>query len=148
MGSCLDRVGRLEWEIRLSSCLVHRMTLHYWRRRPRHNSRHRGRTQPRETGNALDPLCPIARQMDQHSGTWWRVRRAYLHGCNFIFHHDFLCETVEVLNLCLQSLKSGLTHKSAPIVALYWLLNLLLTYWFIRDVFPTLESSNMTLCQP
>lgn len=33
---------------------------------------------------------------------------------------------------------SGLTHKSAPIVALYWLLNLLFTYWFIRDVFPTL----------
>jgi hypothetical protein len=31
------------------------------------------------------------------------------------------------------------THKSAPIVALYWLLNRLLTYWFIKEVFPTLQ---------
>ena len=36
------------------------------------------------------------------------------------------------------------THKSAPIVALYWLLKRLLTYWFINDVLPTLyESKNM-----
>lgn len=33
----------------------------------------------------------------------------------------------------------GMTHKSAPIVALYWLLNRLFTYWFMRDVFPTLD---------
>lgn len=29
-------------------------------------------------------------------------------------------------------------YKSAPIVALYWLLKRLLTYWFMRDVLPTL----------
>jgi hypothetical protein len=28
-------------------------------------------------------------------------------------------------------------------VALYWLLNRLLTYWFIRDVFPTLQVQRM-----
>ena len=31
------------------------------------------------------------------------------------------------------------TYKSAPMVALYWLLKRLLTYWFMRDVFPTLK---------
>ena len=33
---------------------------------------------------------------------------------------------------------TSLVRKSAPIVALYWLLKRLLTYWFIRDVLPTL----------
>ena len=33
----------------------------------------------------------------------------------------------------------GRTHKSAPMVALYWLLNRLLTYWFMREVLPTLQ---------
>ena len=33
------------------------------------------------------------------------------------------------------------TYKSAPIVALYWLLNRLLTYWFMRDVLPTLNEA-------
>lgn len=35
----------------------------------------------------------------------------------------------------------GETDKSAPIVALYWLLKRLLTYWFISDVLPTLEDA-------
>lgn len=30
-------------------------------------------------------------------------------------------------------------------VALYWLLNRLLTYWFINDVFPTLATSDKPL---
>ena len=29
-------------------------------------------------------------------------------------------------------------YKSAPIVALYWVLKRLLTYWFMSDVLPTL----------
>ena len=33
----------------------------------------------------------------------------------------------------------GVSYKSAPIVALYWLLKRLVTYWFMRDVFPTLQ---------
>jgi len=32
-----------------------------------------------------------------------------------------------------------------PIVALYWLENRLLTYWFMSDVFPTLDVSNVFL---
>lgn len=39
----------------------------------------------------------------------------------------------------LSSTITSFVRKSAPIVALYWLLNFLLTYWFINDVFPTLE---------
>lgn len=31
------------------------------------------------------------------------------------------------------------TYKSAPMVALYWLLNRLFTYWFMSDVLPTLH---------
>jgi len=38
---------------------------------------------------------------------------------------------------------TSLVRKSAPIVALYWLENFLLTYWFIRDVLPTPESPRM-----
>jgi hypothetical protein len=37
------------------------------------------------------------------------------------------------------------TNKSAPIVALYWLLNLLFTYWFMSEVFPTLVSRYQSL---
>lgn len=47
-----------------------------------------------------------------------------------------------VLTCIVTSLSSTITsfvRKSAPIVALYWLLNFLFTYWFIRDVFPTLS---------
>jgi len=39
------------------------------------------------------------------------------------------------------------TNKSAPIVALYWLLKRLLTYWFISDVLPTLHESMGPKCQ-
>ena len=35
------------------------------------------------------------------------------------------------------------SYKSAPIVALYWLLNRLLTYWFMREVLPTLWEGKM-----
>ena len=35
---------------------------------------------------------------------------------------------------------TSLVRKSAPMVALYWFENFLLTYWFIKDVFPTPES--------
>ncbi len=38
---------------------------------------------------------------------------------------------------------TSLVRKSAPMVALYWLENFLLTYWFMREVFPTPESPRM-----
>jgi len=37
------------------------------------------------------------------------------------------------------STTTSLVRKSAPMVALYWALNFLDTYWFIKDVLPTLE---------
>jgi hypothetical protein len=36
------------------------------------------------------------------------------------------------------------SYKSAPMVALYWLLKRLLTYWFMREVLPTLDKSKET----
>jgi hypothetical protein len=39
----------------------------------------------------------------------------------------------------LSSTITSLVKKSAPMVALYWLLNFLFTYWFIKEVFPTLN---------
>ena len=39
------------------------------------------------------------------------------------------------------STMTSFVRKSAPIVALYWLLNFLLTYWFINEVLPTLVLS-------
>lgn len=48
---------------------------------------------------------------------------------------------------CIVTTRSSTTtsfvRKSAPIVALYWLEKRLFTYWFISDVFPTLESPKM-----
>lgn len=48
---------------------------------------------------------------------------------------------------CMVTIRSStitsLVRKSAPMVALYWLVNFLLTYWFISDVLPTLESPRM-----
>jgi len=48
---------------------------------------------------------------------------------------------------CIVTIRSStitsLVRKSAPMVALYWLVNFLLTYWFISDVLPTLESPSM-----
>ena len=38
---------------------------------------------------------------------------------------------------------SSFVRKSAPIVALYCVLNFLFTYWFIKDVLPTPESPRM-----
>lgn len=37
---------------------------------------------------------------------------------------------------------TSFVRKSAPIVALYWLLNFLFTYWFMREVFPTLTTKD------
>lgn len=45
----------------------------------------------------------------------------------------------------LSSTITSLVRKSAPMVALYWLLNFLFTYWFMRDVLPTLQKQNSEL---
>lgn len=52
------------------------------------------------------------------------------------------------LRTCIVTSRSStitsFVRKSAPIVALYWLLNFLFTYWFIREVFPTLHTHTHT----
>lgn len=59
--------------------------------------------------------------------------------------HEFKTRDGDIT--CIVTMRSStitsLVRKSAPIVALYWLVNFLLTYWFISDVLPTLESPNM-----
>src|SRR3989338_6457025 len=46
-----------------------------------------------------------------------------------------------VSQICMVTRRSStitsFVKKSAPMVALYWLLNFLFTYWFIREVLPT-----------
>lgn len=44
----------------------------------------------------------------------------------------------------LSSTMTSFVRKSAPIVALYWLLNFLFTYWFINEVLPTLGKRKVT----
>lgn len=54
----------------------------------------------------------------------------------------WLAQPRHMLTCIVTSLSSTITslvRKSAPIVALYWLLNFLFTYWFMSDVFPTLK---------
>lgn len=55
--------------------------------------------------------------------------------------YKFKCLTCKVT--IRSSTITSLVRKSAPMVALYWLVNFLLTYWFISDVLPTLESPSM-----
>lgn len=43
----------------------------------------------------------------------------------------------------LSSTMTSFVRKSAPMVALYWPLNLLLTYWFIKEVLPTLVNHQL-----
>lgn len=50
--------------------------------------------------------------------------------------------TIHIPTCIVTSLSSTITslvRKSAPMVALYWDVNFLLTYWFISEVFPTLQ---------
>lgn len=54
------------------------------------------------------------------------------------------------LTCIVTSLSSTITsfvRKSAPIVALYWLLNFLFTYWFMSDVLPTLKLEKNHKCK-
>ena len=44
---------------------------------------------------------------------------------------------------CLSSIMTSLVRKSAPMVALYWAVNFLFTYWFISEVLPTPLSPRM-----
>ena len=45
----------------------------------------------------------------------------------------------------LSSTITSFVRKSAPMVALYWLLNFLFTYWYIREVLPTLPKEGERL---
>ena len=64
----------------------------------------------------------------------------YLHGHQPVVNHDFLRQASRhARGQTSYGLRRGLTHKSAPMVALYWLLNRLFTYWFMSEVFPTLR---------
>ena len=58
----------------------------------------------------------------------------------------FLLTANFILNtLTLSSTMISLVRKSAPIVALYCDVKRLDTYWFIREVFPTLQNSEGVL---
>ena len=93
------------------------------------------------TGNILDP-CILGRPRSLWS------QDPYLHGNQPVVHHDFLCQTRELFGISEPGTRHQVgqrTNKSAPMVALYWLLNLLFTYWFMSEVFPTLVSEHQPL---
>lgn len=66
----------------------------------------------------------------------------YLHGYKSVVHHDLLRQATggETKGGPTRDARQG-TYKSAPMVALYWLLNRLLTYWFMSEVLPTLPTT-------
>jgi hypothetical protein len=72
------------------------------------------------------PACNPARALTLHIAELVAARSSRSHTC---------------IVTSLSSTCTSLVKKSAPIVALYWLLNFLLTYWFIREVFPTLHGT-------
>lgn len=83
----------------------------------------------------ISRFCIISRQFYQF--------RIYLDICVSMREKSMShsCECNFFVTCIVTSLSSTMTsfvRKSAPIVALYWLLNFLFTYWFINEVLPTL----------
>lgn len=67
----------------------------------------------------------------------------FLSSGEIFFFEFFFKKTGKKLTCMVTRRSSTMTsfvRKSAPMVALYWLENFLLTYWFISEVFPTLRA--------
>lgn len=89
----------------------------------------------------ISRFCIISRQFYQF--------RIYLDICVSMREKSMShsCECNFFVTCIVTSLSSTMTsfvRKSAPIVALYWLLNFLFTYWFINEVLPTLGGGGIT----
>ena len=96
------------------------------------------------TGSAPAPPYPTAITRLSTESSSPRMETAHLHSHQPVVDHNLLREASGVLvGLSHEWLEGKRAHKSAPMVALYWLLKRLFTYWFIREVLPTLRRDSM-----
>jgi len=132
--------GAPESGTRPSSCPGSQTSSARSRRRPARSSPPRGRTllPGSETAPALP--CPksgqqasVSRPLESHSVPGTLARRWHCAGWGQASKQPGpTCMVTSLSSTC-----TSLVRKSAPMVALYWLENFLLTYWFIREVLPT-----------
>ena len=111
--------------IRPSNCPGSQKSWQHSRQRQERSSRHPCRKRHPGSGIVPGQLCPTS---------VWNIEVRSSGDANMLMNKCF--PTCMVTSL--SSTVTSLVRKSAPIVALYWLLNFLLTYWFMSDVFPTL----------
>lgn len=90
---------------------------------------------PNLTGSCIGS-APLAR----HAAAWQRPSSKQVHQLQPAAQHArtraLACMVTSRSSTC-----TSFVRKSAPMVALYWLLNFLFTYWFISDVLPTLRAA-------
>ena len=126
-GSFLGLEGRLGWETHLAKSPVPWNCLERWHQRPEHNNQLHGRMQHLVTEIFLVLDIKIS---------WSKGFKNVDNNINSVIP--------AVSQICMVTSRSStmtsLVRKSAPMVALYWLENLRLTYWFISEVLPTPES--------
>ena len=94
------------------------------------------------TGSVLGQQYPKASRFRVSFGATVIGTRAYLHCYQPVVYHDLLGQAVHgrAKSVQLHEPRAVNTHKSAPMVALYWLLKRLFTYWFMSEVLPTLHT--------
>lgn len=136
-GSSPGHVGSLESRTRLANCLGSRTTLSCSRRIRAHSNLRPDRMQHQVTGTALAQLCPIAVNVSMSASLVSNEKQLT---CMVTRRSSTMTSFVKLHIVKHQAghAATDATHKSAPMVALYWLLNRLFTYWFINDVLPTL----------
>lgn len=113
-------------ETRLASCRDSRRISEYSHRKPAHSSPLLGRKQHQGFESAPDLQCPISAHKNRNG-------MQELNKCGQRYTAKIQTEkkTALVLTCMVTSLSSTITslvRKSAPIVALYWFENFLLTY--------------------
>jgi len=134
-GSFQDPVVRLGLRTRLASYLMIWMNLGLKRRKLKRSNPLHGRKQRPRTGIFLDLPYPKSGEKKKH-----HLMKSTIRPQRILIKTYFVYFFVTCIVTNLSSTMTSFVRKSAPIVALYWLENFLLTYWFMRDVFPTPES--------
>lgn len=132
MGSVPGRVGWLGLEIRRAMSPDSWMYLVQSHQIPGHSSQRHDRTPHPMIESAPGPRYPksVTKQ--------WQGKK-----CMSFYAMQMVFLWFTYIVTTRSSTTTSFVKKSAPIVALYWLENRLLTYWFIKEVFPTLLSPRM-----
>ena len=137
MGSVLDLVVLPGLGTHHANCPVSWRCWELWHQKQEHSSQLLCKTQLLNSGTAPGQLYPKSiKELIGNKYQLWSTKQRF---CVW----EMLGQETEPHPTCivtnLSSTITSFVRKSAPMVALYWLLNFLFTYWFISEVLPTLE---------